>query len=141
MNPKKAMIFALLVLLAVISATRIAPMAADPANHRHSIEKTEEKITSVMTLSGGAAATSATLSLLPGDVCTPIATQLAELAKYFLLVHLFYIGSSLFVHIFSLHKVLSMALGKLPLLYINTLIKFLLIFLFIDLIFLTIIFK
>ena len=81
MNPKKAMIFALLVLLAVISATRIAPMAADPANHRHSIEKTEEKITSVMTLSGGAAATSATLSLLPGDVCTPIATQLAELAK------------------------------------------------------------
>ncbi len=86
MNPKKAMIFALLVLLAVISATRIAPMAADPANHRHSIEKTEEKITSVMTLSGGAAATSATLSLLPGDVCTPIATQLAELAKYFLLV-------------------------------------------------------
>lgn len=86
MNPKKAMIFALLVLLAVISATWIAPMAADPANHRHSIEKTEEKITSVMTLSGGAAATSATLSLLPGDVCTPIATQLAELAKYFLLV-------------------------------------------------------
>ena len=86
MNPKKAMIFALLVLLAVISATRIAPMAADPANHRHSIEKTEEKITSVMTLSGGAAATSATFSLLPGDVCTPIATQLAELAKYFLLV-------------------------------------------------------
>lgn len=86
MNPKKAMIFALLVLLAVISATRIAPMAADPANHRHSIEKTEEKISSVMTLSGGAAATSATLSLLPGDVCTPIATQLAELAKYFLLV-------------------------------------------------------
>lgn len=86
MNPKKAMIFALLVLLAVISATRIAPIAADPANHRHSIEKTEEKITSVMTLSGGAAATSATLSLLPGDVCTPIATQLAELAKYFLLV-------------------------------------------------------
>ncbi|HAB95162.1 MAG TPA: hypothetical protein DCF49_10505 [Lachnospiraceae bacterium] len=86
MNPKKAMVFALLVLLAVISATRIAPMAADPANHSHSIEKTEEKISSVMKLSGGAAATSATLSLLPGDVCTPIAGQLAELAKYFLLV-------------------------------------------------------
>ena len=86
MNPKKAMIVALFLLLAVISATRIAPMAADPANHKHSIEKTEEKITSVMTLSGGAAATSATLSILPGDMCTPIASQLAELAKYFLLV-------------------------------------------------------
>ena len=86
MNLKRIMIVALLVLMAVISVTKIAPAAADPANHKHSIEKTEEKITSVMTLSGGAAATSATLSLLPGDVCTPIATQLAELAKYFLLV-------------------------------------------------------
>ena len=86
MNLKKWMIVALLLLLAVISFTRIAPVAADPANHKHSIEKTEEKITSVMTLSGGAAATSATLSLLPGDMCTPIAEQLAELAKYFLLI-------------------------------------------------------
>ena len=33
-----------------------------------------------------AAATSATLSLLPGDMCTPLAEQLAELAKYFLLI-------------------------------------------------------
>lgn len=86
MNLKRIMIVALLVLMAVISVTKIAPAAADPANHKHSIEKTEEKITSVMTLSGGAAATSATLSLLPGDMCTPLAEQLAEMAKYFLLV-------------------------------------------------------
>lgn len=86
MNLKRLMITALLVLFAVISITRIAPAAADPANHKHSIEQTEEKISSVMTLSGGAAATSATLSLLPGDMCTPIAEQLAELAKYFLLI-------------------------------------------------------
>ncbi len=86
MNYKKIMIVALLVLLAVGSFTMVAPRAADPANHRHSIEQTEEKISSVMTLSGGAAATSATLSLLPGDMCTPLADQLAELAKYFLLI-------------------------------------------------------
>ena len=83
---KKIMITALLFLFAVISFTMIAPRAADPANHRHSIEQTEDKIASVMTLSGGAAATSATLSLLPGDICTPLAEQLAELAKYFLLI-------------------------------------------------------
>ena len=82
LNYKKIMIVALLTLLAVISITKIAPAAADPANHKHSIEQTEEKIASVMTLSGGAAATSATLSLLPGDMCTPLAEQLAELAKY-----------------------------------------------------------
>lgn len=86
MNLRKIMIVALLILFAVISITKIAPAAADPANHEHTIEKTNEKISSVMTLSGGAAATSATLSLLPGDMCTPIAEQLAELAKYFLLV-------------------------------------------------------
>ena len=86
LNYKKIMIVALLTLLAVISITKIAPAAADPANHKHSIEQTEEKIASVMTLSGGAAATSATLSLLPGDMCTPLAEQLAELAKYFLLI-------------------------------------------------------
>ena len=80
------MIVVLLVLLGVISATRISPWAADPETHRYSIEKTDEKIAAVMTLSGGAAATSATLSLLPGDMCTPIAQQLAELAKYFLLI-------------------------------------------------------
>ena len=86
MNWKKGMIIALLVLFAVISITKIAPWSADPANHKHSIEQTEEKIADVMTLSGGAAATSATLSLLPGDICSPLAEQLAELAKYFLLI-------------------------------------------------------
>ena len=62
LNYKKIMIVALLTLLAVISITKIAPAAADPANHKHSIEQTEEKIASVMTLSGGAAATSAIIS-------------------------------------------------------------------------------
>lgn len=86
MNYKKIMLVALVLLVAIISFTKIAPAAADPANHKHTIEQTEEKIASVMTLSGGAAATSATLSLLPGDMCTPLADQLAELAKYFLLI-------------------------------------------------------
>lgn len=86
MDTKKIMIAALIILLAVVSATKVAPWAADPDNHRHSITQTDEKIASVMKLSGGAAATSATMSLLPGDMCTPIAEQLAELAKYFLLI-------------------------------------------------------
>jgi len=86
MDYKKIMTVALMILLAVISITLAAPVAADPANHKHSIEQTEEKIASVMKLSGGAAATSATLSVLPGDMCTPLAEQLAEMAKYFLLI-------------------------------------------------------
>ena len=41
MNYKKIMIVALVLLLGIISFTKIAPAAADPANHKHSIEKTE----------------------------------------------------------------------------------------------------
>lgn len=86
MNFKKIMIVALLILVGVVSFTWVAPRATDPNNHGHTIEQTDDKIASVMTLSGGAAATSATLSMLPGDMCTPLAEQLAELAKYFLLI-------------------------------------------------------
>ena len=85
-NLKKLTIIAVFVLMAAFSVTILAPWASDPENHRHTIEQTDEKIKAVMALSGGAAATSATLSLLPGDMCTPLAEQLAELAKYFLLI-------------------------------------------------------
>jgi hypothetical protein len=86
MTLKKITAVVVLILVAVISITKVAPYAANPENHIHSIEQTDDKISTVMTLSGGAAATSATLSLLPGDMCTPIAEQLAELAKYFLII-------------------------------------------------------
>ena len=86
MNLKKMAEVAVVLLLAVISITIIAPWAAAPEHHTHSIEQTDERIVTVMTLSGGAAGTSATLSLLPGDICTPLAEQLAELAKYFMVI-------------------------------------------------------
>ncbi len=86
MNFKNMMILALCVLIAVLSFTKIAPWAASPELHTHSVQQTEEKIDTVTALSGGAAAISATLSLLPGDACTPISEQLAELATYFLLI-------------------------------------------------------
>ncbi|MBP3278177.1 MAG: hypothetical protein J6M44_04380 [Butyrivibrio sp.] len=86
MSLKKFALVAVVLLAAVISFTVIAPMAADPANHVSSIAKTQNKISAVMTLSGGAAGTSATLSVLPGDMCTPLAEQLAELASYFLII-------------------------------------------------------
>ncbi|WP_022768355.1 hypothetical protein [Butyrivibrio sp. NC2007] len=86
MSLKKFALVAVVLLAAVISFTIIAPWAADPVNHASTIEKTENKISAVMTLSGGAAGASATLSVLPGDLCTPLATELAELAKYFLII-------------------------------------------------------
>ena len=86
MELKKVTAAAVLILIAVISMTKVAPWAGNPETHKHTIEQTEQKIESVMLLSGGAAATSATLSLLPGDMCTPIADQLAEMSTYFLII-------------------------------------------------------
>ena len=86
MELKKITIVVVLALVAVISFTKLAPWAGSPSSHKHSIEQTDQKIESVMVLSGGSAGTSATLSLLPGDMCTPIAEQLAELSKYFLVI-------------------------------------------------------
>ena len=83
---KKVAIALVVLLIAVISFTRVSSWAASPENHKHSIEQTDEKVKDVMTLSAGAAATSATLSLLPGDMCTPLSEQCAELATYFLLI-------------------------------------------------------
>ncbi len=86
MNAKKIMVIALLVLVTAVSITLIAPRAGDPESHRHSIQQTDDKIEKVIALSGGAAAASVTLSILPGDMGTPMANELAELAKYFLLI-------------------------------------------------------
>ena len=61
MSLKKFALVAVVLLAAVISFTIIAPWAADPVNHASTIEKTENKISAVMTLSGGAAGASATL--------------------------------------------------------------------------------
>ncbi len=83
---QKVTLIIVILLIAVISFTKVANWAADPNTHRHSIEQTDEKVKDVMTLSGGAAAASATLSLLPGDMCTPLSEQCAELATYFLLI-------------------------------------------------------
>ncbi len=87
MNTRRKVLFVLaLILVAVLSMSKLADWATDPANHTHSISEIDEKITTVMELTAGATATSAAISFLPDDQCTPIAQEIAELAKYFLIV-------------------------------------------------------
>lgn len=87
MNIKtKVLLILALVLVALLSMTKINDWATDPETHRHSIEEIDDKIKTVMELTAGATATSAALSFLPDDQCTPIAQEIAELAKYFLIV-------------------------------------------------------
>lgn len=82
----KVLLVLALVLVAVLSMSKISDWATDTANHAHSISEIDEKITTVMELTAGATATSAAISFLPDDQCTPIAQEIAELAKYFLIV-------------------------------------------------------
>jgi len=82
----KVLLVLALVLVAVLSMSKISDWATNPANHAHSISEIDEKITTVMELTAGATATSAAISFLPDDQCTPIAQEIAELAKYFLIV-------------------------------------------------------
>jgi len=50
------------------------------------IEAYDDKIKTTMALSGTAAGAAALISVAPGDVGTPIANELAEISKYFLVV-------------------------------------------------------
>jgi hypothetical protein len=86
MNMKKITCVLVLLFVAVLSITKVSDWTSDPANHAHSIAQTEDNIATVMKLSAGAAASSVTVTLLPGDIATPVADQLAELSKYFLLI-------------------------------------------------------
>ena len=87
MDKSKKIIIALaLVLIALLSMSKITNWATDPMTHEHSIQELDDQITTVLELTAGATAASAAISFLPDDQCTPIAQEIAELAKYFLVV-------------------------------------------------------
>lgn len=83
---RNLLIILLLIVVAFASFTRGTTWSTDKKTHSHSIEEIDKKINTVLKLTAGATAASAVISLLPDDQCTPIAEQLAELGKYFLVV-------------------------------------------------------
>ena len=86
MNMKKVTWILVLILVAVVSFTKVSDWATNPTNHQRSIEQTDKNISTVMKLSAGSAAASVALTLLPGDIGTPVADQLADMSKYFLII-------------------------------------------------------
>jgi hypothetical protein len=83
---KKVPIILALIMIALLSLTKLSPVTTDADTHVHTIEILDREIDSVLKLSAGATGVSAAISLLPGDSCTPIANQFADLVKYFLVV-------------------------------------------------------
>ena len=85
---KKVCLIMLCIFIGLFSFTKLSKITTDPefSFNKTNIESFDEKIHTVMGLSAGSAIASTAISLIPGDAGTPIADQLADFSKYFLLV-------------------------------------------------------
>ena len=85
-NREKLIKAAVLLAAAVISFFLIGSLATRPENFGGTIKSLDEKSETVMALTGGAAAASAAISVLPGDAGTPIADKLVDMSGYFMII-------------------------------------------------------
>lgn len=83
---EKAILAAAMILAAVLSFAVLAEALSAPSLHAGTINALEEKRDTVMGLAAASAAASAGITLIPGDVATPIADKLADLSSAFLVV-------------------------------------------------------
>lgn len=86
MNSRRIIILIALIIMGFLSRFIITNIVADPSFNAVTIESLDEKKATVLKLAATMAASSTALSLLPGDVAMPIANQLVELNKYFIVV-------------------------------------------------------
>ena len=73
-------------IVALISFFPIGKMATDPARYAKTIAALDEKKKTVMELTAASTASSAAITLIPGDVATPLADKLADISGYFVIV-------------------------------------------------------
>lgn len=72
--------------LALVSVVFLSGLTSSPEFHKSTLAALEEKQSTVLELSAASAAASAAITLIPGDVATPIANKLADLSSHFILV-------------------------------------------------------
>lgn len=85
-NMKTLAIMLILIMVALLSFSKITSYTTNIETHRHTIEQLDQRAVTVMELTASITAISAAVSMLPDDTCTPIANQLASYTKYFLIV-------------------------------------------------------
>lgn len=84
---QKKIIFALIpIVIALLSFFMIARFTSSTEFNAKTIQSLDDKKTTVMELAAASTAASAAITLIPGDVGTPIANKLADLSSYFLIV-------------------------------------------------------
>ena len=84
---QKKILFALIpIVIALLSFFVIARFTSSTEFNAKTIQSLDDKKTTVMELAAASTAAAAAITLIPGDVGTPIANKLADLSSYFLIV-------------------------------------------------------
>ena len=84
---QKKILFALIpIVIALLSFFVIARFTSSTEFNAKTIQSLDDKKTTVMELAAASTAASAAITLIPGDVGTPIANKLADLSSYFLII-------------------------------------------------------
>lgn len=84
---QKKILFALIpIVIALLSFFVIVRFTSSTEFNAKTIQSLDDKKTTVMELAAASTAASAAITLIPGDVGTPIANKLADLSSYFLIV-------------------------------------------------------
>lgn len=85
-NKRVILLIIVPIIVGILSFFPLAHWASSTEVHRHSIESLQEKEKTVLELTTASTAASALVTLLPGDVATPIAEKLADVSSGFLIV-------------------------------------------------------
>ena len=86
LNKKKCIYIVIWLLIGLLSFTVLGKYASAPESHQATIASLDEKKATVLELTAATTATSALITLLPGDIGTPIAEKVADLSGYLLIV-------------------------------------------------------
>jgi len=83
---KRTIMLITLIIIALFSLFVVSKFVTAPDFNAATIKSLDEKKVTVMKLAATAAASSTALSLIPGDVATPIANEIAEITSYFIII-------------------------------------------------------
>lgn len=83
---KKCIYISLFVVIGLFSFFIISNIVSSTVYHQENINVLDDTKMTVTNLIGGMAATSAAITLIPGDVATPIANQISSISNYLLIV-------------------------------------------------------
>lgn len=83
---KQVIVIVILILIALASHLFIADQLSSDELYQNIKESLDQKQKTVVALAASSAALSTLLSLLPGDMASPIANQIAQLTSYFIVI-------------------------------------------------------